>query len=176
VAERLRTLGLGRIGDLTALPRATLARRFGPEVGHRLDQALGRTPEPVSPAPPAPVFALRLSFPAPIGRGEDVLAGIDRLLPPLAARLHAAGRGARRVRLTLVRTDGTRAVLEVGLARLAAAPEAIRPLLALKLDDLDAGFGIEVLRLEATAVEPSSRARPSSRRGGGRPRPRASPT
>ena len=83
-----------------------------------------------------------------------MLAGIDRLLPPLCARLRAAGQGARRVRLTLLRTDGAAEVREVGLARPADQPEAIRPLLALKLDDIDAGFGIEVLRLEATAVEP----------------------
>ena len=39
---------------------------------------------------------------------------IDRLLPPLCARLQAAGRGARRVRLTLKRTDGRAEMREVG--------------------------------------------------------------
>ena len=98
----LQALGLRRIVDLAALPRAQLARRVGPEVAQRLDQALGRAPEPVSPARPPQVFALRLTLPEPIGLEADVLAGIDRLLPPLCARLAAAGRGARRVRLTLV--------------------------------------------------------------------------
>jgi protein ImuB len=149
----LQALGLRRIGDLAALPRAEIGHRFGPEVLRRLDQALGRAPEPVSPARPEQVFALRLTFPEPVGRGADVLAAIDRLLPPLAARLRAAGKGARRVRLTLVRTDGTAEAREVGLARSADQPAAIRPLLALRLDGIDAGFGIEVLRLEASAVE-----------------------
>ena len=152
----LQELGLRRIADLAALPRAQLARRLGPAVTHRLDQALGRAPEPVSPARPQHVFALRLTFPDPIGLEADVLAGIDRLLPPLCARLAAAGRGARRVRLTLVRTDGRPEIREVGLARPADRPEAIRPLLALKLGEIDAGFGIEVMRLEAPAVEPLS--------------------
>jgi protein ImuB len=125
-------------------------------VARRLDQALGRAPEPVSPALPGPVFALRLTFPEPIGLEADVLAGIDRLLPPLCARLRAAGQGARRVRLTLMRTDRAAEVREVGLARPADTPEAIRPLLALKLGDIDAGFGIDALRLEAAAVEPLS--------------------
>ena len=141
---------------MAALPRAQLARRLGPAVTRRLDQALGRAPEPVSPARPPHVFALRLTFPEPIGLEADVLAGIDRLLPPLCARLAAAGRGARRVRLTLVRTDGRPEMREVGLARPADRPEAIRPLLALKLGEIDAGFGIEVMRLEAPAVEPLS--------------------
>jgi len=160
---RLQALGLARIGDLAALPREAVARRFGPEVGRRLDQALGRLPEPVSPAPPEPVFAFRLTLPEPIGRTEDVLAGIDRLLPPLTARLAAAGKGARRVRLTLVRTDGVAVVREVGLARPTAEPASIRPLLALRLDDVDAGFGLEMLRLEALVVEPI----PLRQQGGG---------
>ena len=128
-AERLRALGLGRIAALAALPRAAVGRRFGPEVLRRLDQALGRVPEPVSPARPEPVLALRLGFPEPIGTAEDVLAGLDRLLAPLADRLAEAGQGARRVRLTLVRTDGTALVREAGLARAADRAEAIRPLL-----------------------------------------------
>ena len=152
-AERLRALGLGRIAALAALPRAAVGRRFGPEVLRRLDQALGRVPEPVSPARTEPVLALRLGFPEPIGTAEDVLAGLDRLLAPLAERLAEAGQGARRVRLTLVRTDGTALVREAGLARAADRPEAIRPLLALQLDAIDAGLGIETMRLEATEVE-----------------------
>jgi protein ImuB len=60
------------------------------------------------------------------------------------------------VRLTLVRSDGRPLVREVGLARPADRPEAIRPLVALALGEIDAGFGIEVMRLEAPAVEPLS--------------------
>ncbi|MFO1209702.1 MAG: DNA polymerase Y family protein [Amaricoccus sp.] len=161
----LQLLGLRRVIDLVALPRAQLARRAGPGVVLRLDQALGRVAEPVSPARPPHVFALRLTLPEPVGLEADVLAGIDRLLPPLCARLAAAGRGARRVRLTLVRTDGTAERREAGLARPAARPEAIRPLLALKLGEVDAGFGIEVIRLEATATEPLGPAQHRGRLG-----------
>ena len=175
----LQALGLRRIVDLVALPRAQLARRAGPGVLARLDQALGRVAEPVAADRPPPVFAVRLTLPEPIGLEADVLAGIDRLLPPLCARLEAAGRGARRVRLTLVRTDGRAERREVGLARPACRPEAIRPLLALRLGEIDAGFGIERLRLEAVAVEPlgggqssaearGRRASPTSSAGSGR--------
>jgi len=123
-------------------------------VPRRLDQALGRVPEPVSPARPPHVFAVRLTLPEPVGREADVLAGVDRLLPALCDRLAVAGRGARRVRLVLLRTDGRPELREVGLARPAARPEAIRPLIALKLGEVDAGSGIEVLRLEAPLTEP----------------------
>lgn len=162
VVAALSGLGLRRIADVAAQPRAGLARRIGPEVGRRLDQALGRTAEPVAPAPPAAVFALRLGFPDPIGRVEDVLAGIDRLLPPLCERLTTAGRGLRRLRLSLLRSDGGVVQREIGLARPTQEPEAIRAVLALSLGEIDAGFGLDGLRLEALVTEPVARAAPLS--------------
>lgn len=150
----LNSFGLRRIADIAAMPRAQLTRRIGVTALRRFDQALGTLPEPVSPARPAAVFALRLSFPEPIGREADILAGIDRLLGPLCARLGAAGRGARRLRLGLIRVDGAAERREIGLARPSDRPEVIRPLLALRLGDIDAGFGIEALRLEAHVTEP----------------------
>lgn len=152
--ERLHALGLARIGVLATLPRTEIARRCGPVVLRRLDQMLGLLPEPVKPAPPEPGFSASLGFPEPVGHAEAVIAGVDRLLPPLAGALRRAGQGARRVRLTLLRTDGSTVVREAGLARPADEPASIRPLLALKLDGVDAGFGFERLRVEATAVEP----------------------
>ena len=150
----LARLGLRRVEDILGLPRAALARRFGAGVLRRLDQALGLEPEPVSPRAPAPRFAVRLSLPDPIGLGEDIMAGLDRLLPALCDRLAAQGRGARQVRLTCLRADHSRQVLDFGLARPAADPDRLRPLLMLKLAEIDPGFGIDALRLEAVATEP----------------------
>jgi protein ImuB len=58
------------------------------------------------------------------------------------------------VRLQAFRTDGRVELAEVGLARAADTPDRIRPLLALKLEGIDAGFGIDMLRLEAVETEP----------------------
>lgn len=153
-AAQLARLGLRQVGDLAGQPRAALARRFGKGLVLRLDQALGSTPEPVSPAKPPEHFGVRLSLPEPIGLEADLLAGIDRLLPRLCERLVAKGRGVRVVRLQAFRTDQTMQWVEAGLARAADSPERIRPLLAMKLDEIDAGFGIDMLRLEAVRTEP----------------------
>lgn len=150
----LARLGLRRIEDLTGPARAPLARRFGREVVRRLDQALGLEPEPVSPARPETSFAVRLTLPEPIGLEADVAAALDRLLPRLCAKLAGKGRGARRLRLEAHRTDHRVEAIEVGLARPAAEPDRLRPLLAMKLDGIDAGFGIDRLRLEAVLTEP----------------------
>ena len=129
ICTNLNRLGLRIVADLAGLPRASLARRFGRHVVQRLDQALGAEPEVVSPAAMERHFATRLSFPDPIGLQDDLEAGFDRLLPPLCKHLRSAGRGARKLRLVLFRTDQTQQVLEIGLARPSHDPERIRPLI-----------------------------------------------
>jgi protein ImuB len=153
-AEGLARLGLRRIGDVLGMPRAGLARRFGADFVRRLDQALGVEPEPITPAAAPLHFAVRLSLPEPIGLEDDILAGLDRLAPVLCDKLRAQGRGARRVRLELSRVDGDTQGIEVGLARPADRPDQLRPLFALKTGDIDAGFGIDRLRLSAPLTEP----------------------
>jgi len=150
----LGRLGLRHIGDLAGQPRAALARRFGKHLVQRLDQALGVEPEPVNPARPPDHFALRLTLPEPIGLTDDITAAIDRLLPPLARKLREKGRGARRVRMECHRSDHTMGWVDVRLARPASEPDRIKPLLVMKLDEIDAGFGIDMIRLEALETEP----------------------
>lgn len=153
VIDRLMRLGLRRVDDIMGIPRAALARRFGAETLRRLDQAMGLEPEPVSPARPPMHFAVRLTLPEPIGLRSDIEAALDRLLPPFCEKLKGKGRGVRRVLFQGFRADGGVASVEVGLARAADSPDRIRPLLHLKIDQIDAGFGIDCLRLEALATE-----------------------
>ena len=93
VIDALDRLGLRRIGDLYALPRAALAARFGKAqaeseeeaVRLRLDQALGLVDEPISRlnarlGRPLPSWRVRLNLPDPIARLEDVEAGLARRL------------------------------------------------------------------------------------------------
>jgi protein ImuB len=49
VLERLQTLGLDNVGDVLALPRDSLAARFGVLLPRRLDQILGMAPESFVP-------------------------------------------------------------------------------------------------------------------------------
>jgi protein ImuB len=152
--QGLARLGLRRIGDLWGMPRAGLARRFGQDLVRRLDQALGVEPEPISPAGAPLHFAARISLPEPIGLQADILAGLDRLLPALCDKLRKRGRGARRLRLEMIRTEGGTETIEIGLARPADRPDNLRALFALKLGTIDAGFGFDILRLIAPVTEP----------------------
>ncbi|MEM6897634.1 MAG: DNA polymerase Y family protein [Pseudomonadota bacterium] len=150
----LNRVGLRRIEDVLNQPRAPLLRRYGQELGTRLDQALGLLSEPISPARPPQTFSCRITLPEPIGLASDVEAAIDRMLPMLGQRLADAGRGARRLRLEVYRADGTSQRVEVGLARPSSLPDRMRPLLRMKIAEIDAGFGIDLLRLVAAVHEP----------------------
>jgi len=150
---QLNRLGLRSVDDLFQQPRAGLARRFGKGLVLRLDQATGAAPEPVSPAQVADHFATRMTLPDPIGLKEDVLAGLDRLLPPLCEKLKTQGRAARVLCLEAHRVDGDVAIVLVTLARSTVETDVIRPLFELKLDGLDAGYGFDLLRLVVTHHE-----------------------
>lgn len=67
----LRRLGLKRIGQLNAMPRVALGKRFsskekGEAVLLRLDQAFGRQDEPLCPRRPPPVYRTEQGFLEPI--------------------------------------------------------------------------------------------------------------
>ena len=153
-ATGLERLGLRSIKDLALLPRAPLARRFGPGLMLRLDQALGAQPEPVSPEAEAPHYGVRLTLPDPIGLQSDVMAGLARLLDRLCEALASNHHGARRLALELRRVDGVTALAEIGLARPMRDAGRMAALFARAVDDIDAGFGIDQLRLTAPVVEP----------------------
>ncbi|SLN20795.1 DNA polymerase IV [Roseivivax jejudonensis] len=152
--ESLARLGLRRVRDLTGQPRASLARRFGTGLVQRLDQALGAAPEPISPVAAPPRLAVRMTLPDPIGLEADVIAALDRMLPQLCRRLEDAGRGARTLRLEAHRTDQSMEWRHVSLARPSHAEDRMRPLLVTAAAEIDAGFGIDMLRLEAIRHEP----------------------
>ncbi len=152
--EGLAQLGLRRVGDLYPLPRAPLVRRFGMLLCRRLDQALGSLDEPIAPRRPLPPWRLQLAFAEPIGRMEDIQAGLERLLAALCRRLAAEARGARRLELTLFRSDGTLARAAIGTSRPAREPAHLLRLFREPLEVLDPGLGVDLMTLAAPLVEP----------------------
>ncbi len=153
MAEDLARLGLRRIGDLAGQPRAALGRRFGPVLMQRLDQALGAVPEPLSAIATPPPLAVRLSLPEPIGLLDDLRAGAARLLARLCARLAERGEGARALRLEARGCDGGVQAVGLRLARPMRDEAAMLALLGPRLERIEAGFGIDMLRLDAPETE-----------------------
>ncbi len=153
VSEGLRRVGLRRVGDLIDLPRAPLAARFGEAVLRRLDQALGRVGESLSPRRPVAPLRARLAFAEPIATPEGIAAALRHLLADLCRRLAETRRGARRLDLVLYRADGTCAGTAIGTSRAVRDAGHLERLFREKLGGLDPGFGIEVMTLAATIAD-----------------------
>ncbi|MCC7328388.1 MAG: DNA polymerase Y family protein [Burkholderiales bacterium] len=101
VRATLREAGITTIGQVAALPRDGLARRFGSAIVDGIDHALGRAPDPRACFVPPPHFASRLELPAPAHDAEALSFGVQRLVQELAGWLAARGLGVVRLTLTL---------------------------------------------------------------------------
>ena len=158
-AASLARVGLKRIGDILDLPRAPLTARFGSEVLRQLDRALGHEHEPLTPRLPVAPYVAEQRFAEPIAREEDVLAVTARLARRLQFALERRGDGARRIELTLFRTDGMVRRIAAGTSRPLRDPDDIRGLfverLAALADAFDPGFGFDMARLSVIVAEPS---------------------
>ena len=156
----LARVGLKRIGDIIDLPRSPLTARFGAGLLHQLDRARGHEHEPLRPRLPVAPYVAEQRFNEPIGREEDVLGTVKKLAARLAFALERRGDGARRLELTLFRTDGELRRLAAGTSRPLRDPAAIRALFAERLaalaDALDPGFGFDMARLSVEVAEACS--------------------
>ncbi|WP_448189414.1 Y-family DNA polymerase [Azospirillum sp. sgz301742] len=154
----LAAVGLRRVGDLHGVPRATLTARFGPQPARRLDQALGRLDEPVSPHRPVAPHTARLAFAEPIATPDDLARATRALLDALCEGLEHRQEGARRLELTAHRIDrrleDAPQSLVVGTGRPVRDPAALMRLFAEKLERLAPGPGIEVMVLSAPVAGP----------------------
>ena len=154
MVEGLRGLGFAHIGELAASPRAPLVLRFGPDLGRRLDQALGRRDEPIDPVRPPDGIEVRRAFAEPITAAEALARQTGILVADLCARLAAAGLGARRLDLLFHRVDNRIQSIRIGTVRPVRDARRLTRLLCDRLETIDPDFGIEIMSLSVALAEP----------------------
>jgi protein ImuB len=152
--DDLRRLGFERIADLLATPRAPLTLRFGPELGRRMDQATGQTGESIEPVRPPDIVETQQLFAEPIGAPETIARYVAKLTAKLCEELELRGLGVRRLDLLFGLVDNRVQAIRVGTAQPVRNIKQLTRLLCDKIEKVDPGFGIEIMRLAATAAEP----------------------
>ncbi len=156
----LRRLGLKRVGELYGVARDALARRFrstrAPAANPliRLDQLLGKVPEPLLPVRVIELPLVQRRLMEPIRHRSLLDRVLGDLTADMARLLEGQAQGARRLELALWKVDGEVLTRKLELAAASRDAAHIARLFAGKLDDLDAGFGIELARLSAPWCEP----------------------
>ncbi|OCW58427.1 hypothetical protein AWJ14_13480 [Hoeflea olei] len=154
----LGRVGLKTVGCIARLPRAPLAARFGARLLQRLDQALGREAEALSPLMPVAELSTERRFAEPVSQHDEISHVIAALAAGLIEPLERRGLGLRRGRIRLFRVDGHVGELAIQTARPLRDARVIARLFEERIaglhDDLDAGFGFDLIRLDVVHADP----------------------
>ena len=116
LSRRLEALGIRAVGELSRLPPATQAHRFGADGLAAWRLAQGDDPSPLAPYLPQRLPEERLALEAPAESVEPLLFGLRRLAERLSARLVGRGLGATRLALTLRLDPRGEERMEIALA------------------------------------------------------------
>ncbi len=153
IAERLRLLGIERLGDLARLPHGPFVRRFGPEAArwHALAQGVDRTPF----VPRAHAVAIEASLYGE-GRADDeaqVIFALRMLLTSIAADLERCGKRAGALTLDVELEDAQTQRFTVPLASSTAQERAMLDVVRAKLEGVTFPAAIVGLRVRAAELE-----------------------
>lgn len=162
VLDTCERLGVATLGELARLPREGLARRLSPDVPRRLDEALGRAPEPRRRHVVPERFADTLELPAELTSAAALMPWCERLLDAQERYLVQRDAAVAQCSLRLRHRPG-RAPTVLVLERALGSARAAEWRLLL-------GERLGRLALEAPALAVSLRSgpvRPAVPRGGG---------
>jgi protein ImuB len=113
--DTLNGIGAHTLGDVMALPRDGVARRFGQALLDEIDRALGHLPDarPLFLAPER--YHGQIELPSPVEETEALLFAAKRLVTELAGFLQGRGAGVTRLRCDLVHEDVAPTSIVLGL-------------------------------------------------------------
>lgn len=153
ITERLRLLGIERLGELARLPHGPFVRRFGPDAArwHELAQGVDRTPF----VPRAHAVAIEASMYGE-GRADDeaqVIFALRMLLARITADLERCGKRAGALTLDIELEDAQTQRFEVPLASSTAQEKAMLDVVRAKLDGVTFPAAIVGLRVRAAELE-----------------------
>lgn len=117
VIDGLEKIGTTTLGDCLRLPRAGLARRFGPALIDELDRALGRVPEVHTFFVPPPRFERALELAVPVHAAEALLFAVRRLLPELEGFLTLRQAGVQELELACRHERRDATVVKLGFVK-----------------------------------------------------------
>ncbi len=148
-ATALSRMGLRRLGQVLALPRETLARRFPSEVLAHLDCLLGLRPLSLTYYTPPDHFSGRIEFNFDVQAQQALLFPLRRLINDLAAFLAGRDGGVQRFVLHLEHVEGEDTLVPVGLLSTERQAELLFELARGRLEPVRLPGPVRALRLLA---------------------------
>jgi protein ImuB len=154
LAAVLANWGLRTLGDLTALPRDEIVRRFGAEGLALWQRAAGGDTRPLHPVVPPQKFSAQIEFENEIETLEPLLFILRRFLDRLALELRASQHVAAELHLTLKLEDDTAHTRRFRLPEPTADVEILFRALHTHLEALTTPAAIVALSLDLTPARP----------------------
>ena len=153
----LRHAGLKTIGQVADRLHSELSERLGQAFVTRLRMMLGACSQPLQPRRPLPDLMAEQHFAEPIVTEDAIAASLLGLAQSLGEVLERQGRGARVLEAAFFRADGRVDRIAIRTGEALRDAKVMLRLLRQKLDaladPLDAGFGFDLIRLEAVLAE-----------------------
>lgn len=157
ILRALRHAGLKSIGAVADRLHSELSERLGTAFVTRLNILLGADEKPLTPRRALPDLMAERRFAEPVVTQDAITAALQGLAQALSETLERQGRGARLLEAVFFRADGKVDRIAVktgeGLRDAAVMLRLLRQRLDALADPLDAGFGFDVIRLEAVLAE-----------------------
>jgi protein ImuB len=153
-AAVLHDWGLRTLGDLTALPRDEIVRRFGAEGLALWQRARGGAERPLHPVTLPQQFSATLELEEAVETLEPLLFLLRRFLERLALELRASQHVAAEIHLALALEDDTRHARSFRLPEPTAEVEILFRALHTHLETLTTAAAIVALELRLTPARP----------------------
>jgi protein ImuB len=154
LAGVLANWGLRTLGDLTALPRDEIIRRFGSEGLALWQRATGGNARPLHLVTPSQTFTAAMEFEEEIETLEPLLFILRRFLDRLALELRTSQHVAAEIELTLRLEDDTRHTRSFRLPEPTADVEILFRTLHTHLESLQTAASITALDLRLVPTRP----------------------
>lgn len=149
VATAFSRMGLRTLRQVMALPRASVTRRFPPEVLRHLDILLGEQPTPLDWYQPPDVFDQRIELGFEVESSQALLFPLRRLTSDLAAFLSGRDGGVQRFVLHLEHEGLADTQVVIGLLAAERDPALLFEIARSRLEQAQVPVAVRAIRLLA---------------------------
>ena len=153
-AHALHAMGLRRLGQLFAAPRASLAQRFGTGLLEHLDRLRGTAPDPFGLYQPPDRFDLRIELGFEVESSQALLFPLRRLVGDLGAYLAGRDGGVQRFVVRLEHEGHPDTEIVVGLLAAERNPALLFELAKGRLEQARTPAPTRGMRLLAEELPP----------------------
>lgn len=153
-ADALSGMGVRTLGDVLALPRDGLNRRFGQALLDHLDSLLGLRPEILDFYRPPDRFDARVEWAHEIHAHQALLFPLRRLIADLAAYLAGRDGGVQRYLVRLQHEHEACTDMSIGLLAPERAPELLFEVARIRLEQVQLCNPVIGLRVVAEELPP----------------------